>query len=239
MDKFLDMGSIALRSLFSVITLFIISRVIGPRQISQLTFYDYIVGITIGSVAATAVDSGIPFSSIVISMVVFGLFTELIELLTNKSFYLRSIFSGKPTIIIYKGKIIKKAMKKHKYDISDLLQQCRLNGYFDIADIEYAIMETNGQISILPKAEQRPVVAKDVNAVGKNQQLKYSIIIDGKILTKNLLTCGKDEAWLYQKLTEQNINDLSEVLFACWNKDDDTVTTFLQNEVLPEKDECL
>ena len=223
---------VLLRSAVAVVVLFIISRITGERQISQLTFYDYIVGITIGSIAAMAVETDISIWLIIASMIIFGGFTILLALLTNKSIVLRRWLTGKPTVMIYNGKIIKKSLKKHHYDINDLLLECRLKGYFDISQIQCAVMETNGEMSVLPKAEYHPLTPSDVKQPVKAEYLLYNLIIDGKIMTRNLKAYGKDEKWLKSMLKKQNVGKVSDVLL-CVGDNSDNISVFKEEEKLP------
>ena len=227
-----DIWVITYRSLIAVLVLFIISRLIGPRQISELTFYDYIVGISIGSIAAMAVERNINMVDMAVSMVVFGGFAVLFAFLTTKSMTLRKMFSGKPSIMIYNGKIIEKALKKNNYDINDLLLNCRLQGYFKYEDIAFAVLETNGQLSIMPKADKAPLTPYDMALKPEKSALEYNLIIDGNIMSDNLKSYGKDEQWLKTQLKEQNVKNIGEVLLGVGDGND-KLTVFLKSEVLP------
>lgn len=227
-----DILVITYRSLIAVLVLFIISRLTGPRQISELTFYDYIVGISIGSIAAMAVERNINMVDMAVSMVVFGGFAVLFAFLTTKSMTLRKMFSGKPSIMIYNGKIIEKALKKNNYDINDLLLNCRLQGYFKYEDIAFAVLETNGQLSIMPKADKAPLTPYDMALKPEKSALEYNLIIDGNIMSDNLKSYGKDEQWLKTQLKEQNVKNVGEVLLGVGDGND-KLTVFLKSEVLP------
>ncbi len=227
-----DIWVITYRSLIAVLVLFIISRLTGPRQISELTFYDYIVGISIGSIAAMAVERNINMVDMAVSMVVFGGFAVLFAFLTTKSMTLRKMFSGKPSIMIYNGKIIEKALKKNNYDINDLLLNCRLQGYFKYEDIAFAVLETNGQLSIMPKADKAPLTPYDMALKPEKSALEYNLIIDGNIMSDNLKSYGKDEQWLKTQLKEQNVKNVGEVLLGVGDGND-KLTVFLKSEVLP------
>ena len=227
-----DIWVITYRSLIAVLVLFIISRLTGPRQISELTFYDYIVGISIGSIAAMAVERNINRVDMAVSMVVFGGFAVLFAFLTTKSMTMRKMFSGKPSIMIYNGKIIEKALKKNNYDINDLLLNCRLQGYFKYEDIAFAVLETNGQLSIMPKADKAPLTPYDMALKPEKSALEYNLIIDGNIMSDNLKSYGKDEQWLKTQLKEQNVKNVGEVLLGVGDGND-KLTVFLKSEVLP------
>ena len=226
---------IVYRSVSAVVVLFLISRLMGSRQISQLTFYDYIVGISIGSIAAMAVEEDIDLVDMAVSMLVFGGFAILLSFLTDKSIILRRGLTGKPSILIYNGKIIEHSLKKNKYDINDLLLNCREKGYFKTEEIAFAILESNGQISIMPKGENAPATLKDLNVPAEHSALEYNLIIDGKVLKKNLKCYGKDEQWLKKKLKAQNVNNEEEVLLATGD-DNDNLKVYLKGETLPHND---
>lgn len=202
-----EIGMVIIRSIVSLTTLFIVTKMLGKKQISQLTLFDYVIGISIGNFAAEiTINIETQFINGIIAMLMFGTIAYIISILTMKSITLRRFFMGTPTTIIQKGKIIQENLKKLKFDINELLEQCRTNGYFDISQIEYAIMETNGTLSILPKDEYNPATKKDLNIKIKNQSLLANIIIDGKIMKKNLNNMNKDEKWLEQKLKEKGKN---------------------------------
>lgn len=232
MEFLTDLGGMVLRSVLAVLVLFIISRVSGPRQISQLTYYDYIVGISIGSIAATAVEREISLWDMIIAMVIFGGFAFLFSYSTSKSMFLRRLFSGKPSILIYNGKIIEKQMKKNHYDVNDLLLNCRVKGYFKLEDIAFAILEDNGELSVMPKADKAPLTPYDMAMKPEKSGLEYNLIIDGSILYENLKYYGKDEQWLKSELNKQKISNENEVLLATGDLNNN-LKVYLKNECLP------
>lgn len=121
---------------------------------------------------------------------------------------------GVPTILIEHGELLIDGLKKVKFDINELLEECRINGYFDISEIEYAIMETNGTVSILPKGEYKPVTMKDMNLKATKQGLCANVIIDGKIMKNNLENIHKDENWLEKKLKIKGYKKLDDIMLA-------------------------
>lgn len=223
---------VALRSVIAVIVLFIISRLTGPRQISQLTFYDYIVGISIGSIAAMAVEKSISIIDMAVSMIVFGGFAIAFAYSTSKSMFLRKAFSGKPSIMIYNGKIIESALKKNNFDINDLVLNCRNKGYFNLEEIAFAILESNGQLSIMPKSQNAPLTPKDMAIPTEQSALEYNLIIDGVILEKNLKSYGKDEQWINAQLKSQGVKSARQVLLATGDNNNN-LRIYLKSEVLP------
>ena len=152
------------RSLMSLIVLFLATKLIGKKQVSELSLFDYVIGISIGNFTAEmTMNLDGQYINGVVALMTFGVIAYLISLVTMKSIRLRRFFIGVPTIIIQNGKIIEKAMRHVMIDINDLLEQCRINGYYDLTQIEYAIMEANGKISIMPKADYRPLTPNDMN----------------------------------------------------------------------------
>ena len=206
---FVEIGEVVIRSLFSLISLFIVTKMLGKKQVSQLSLFDYVIGISIGNFAAEiSINTELPYINGVVAVLVFGIVAYLISILTMKSIILRRFFMGTPTTLIENGKIIYNNLQKLKLDINDLLEQCRSKNYFDISKIDYAVMETNGQISILVKNEYLPVNRKDMNLKELKQGLVSNVIIDGKIMNKN-------EEWLYKNLRVQGYNRISDIVLAC------------------------
>jgi uncharacterized membrane protein YcaP (DUF421 family) len=201
------------RSVVSVVALFIFAKIMGTKQISQLTFYDYIIGISIGSAAAAmAVDHQISYIGGIIAIATYAAFATLISISTTKSITLRRIFTGTPYIIVNKGQIVYDNLKKSKLDTNDFLLQARAQGYFDLSQIEYAILESSGKISFMLKSENRPVTPIDMALSPPQEKLMADVIIDSKIMYQNLSTIGKDEKWLSSKLVSLNKNIKNIVL---------------------------
>lgn len=197
----LETLSIIPRSLLSLLALFLVTKLIGKKQVSELSLFDYVIGISIGNFSAEMVmNFDVNFMNGIIAIITFGVVAWLVSVGTLHSIVLRRIFMGTPTILIQNGNIIEKNLRKTLIDINDLLEQCRTNGNFDVSEIEFAIMEANGKISILPKKENSPLTVKDMNLkLGKNG-LCSNVIIDGKIMKNNLKNIGKDQEWLLKEL---------------------------------------
>lgn len=203
---------ILFRSTISLITLFLIAKLLGKKQVSQLSLFDYVIGISIGNFAAEmTINLESNFLNGTIAVIYFGLIAYLVSILTMKSIRLRRYFMGTPTILIENGNIIKSNLKKVKFDINDMLEECRGNGYFDVNEIAYAIMEANGKLSILPKSSYQNTIKKDLNIKDEKVGLCSNVIIDGKVMKKNLKNINKDEQWLKEELRKQN-KKLEEVL---------------------------
>lgn len=219
-DFFWDIGDIALRSVLSISFLFIITRLMGKKQISQLTFFDYIIGISLGSIAATmAASTDIPYTHTLTAMAVYTIIALTISIVTNKSIIARRFFTGKTFLLIDKGKILEKNLSKVKYDVNDLLAQARNAGYFNIADVYYALLETNGKISFMPVSDKQPATIGDLNITKPQDRLTATVIIDGVVMLHNLNSIGLNQDWLDNKLTKQKVHSIKAVILATVDTD--------------------
>lgn len=215
---FLDMGGIAIKSLVAAVTLFILARIMGKKQISQLTYFDYVVGISIGSVAAMlSLDRSISYAEGITSMVVWAAFPILFSFISAKSMRGRKLLDGTPTILIQNGKIIEKNLAKAKFTINDLLEELRIKDAFNIADVEFALLETSGKISVLKKSPKQSGGNSDLEAPINNQSLCANVIIDGKIMVKSLSLLKINETWLMNELEKNNIHTVKDVLLASYD----------------------
>jgi len=213
------------RTFLSALTLFLLAKAMGRKQIGELNTFDYIIGITIGSIASEmTVNSDVSLINCVVAMTVFSLIGILISYGTTKSMFLRRFFTGCPIILIDNGKIIEKGLNKARFDINDLLQECRINGYFDISEIAYAMMEANGRISFLLKSKYTPATLSDMKIKASKKGLCANLIIDGNIMMEHLKNINKDSAWLLTRLENMGYSDYSNILLAsCDTKEQITV----------------
>lgn len=224
------------RGFISLVTLFLITKLLGKKQVSQLSLFDYVIGISIGNFAAEItinLDADLIYG--VVSVLEFGLIAYLISILTMKSIHLRRYFMGIPTVLIDKGEILEKGLKKVHFDINDLLEECRSSGYFDISEVEYAIMEGNGKLSIMPKAAYKPVTMKDLQLKQQTQGLCANVVIDGTIMVHNLENMNKTEKWLRQQLKVQGYQELSDIMLATLDNQE-KVTVYEKNKDKTTKD---
>ncbi len=199
-----EIGIVIIRSIISLTVLFGVTKLLGKKQVSQLSLFDYVIGISIGNFAAEiTINMDAKLMDGLTAMIVFGTIAYLVSIVTMKSIKLRRFFMGVPTPLIQDGKIIEENLKKVKFDINDLLEECRSKNYFDINYIKYAILESKGTLSILPKGEYKPITIKDMNLKPEKQGLVANIIIDKKIMKENLKNMSKDEKWLAQQLKEK------------------------------------
>lgn len=216
----MDLIQVLWESLASILVLFILTKIMGQRQMSQMSMFDYICGISIGSIAAeaaTAVDNEVP--GYLLAMIIFALVTVAISFFTCKSLKMREFVNGKPIILYENNKIYEKNLLTAKVDINEFLTQCRTQGYFDLNDIETAILETNGQLSILPKAEQKPLTPEDMQLTVSPDKPAVNVILDGRVLAGNLKTTGNDDVWLKRQLEMQKINRVEDIFLAFCDAD--------------------
>lgn len=223
----------ALQSFISVSVLFVLTRIMGKKQISQLTFFDYVAGISIGSIAAEfSINDTIGYTKGITGIIVYALFPIILSYISLKSYLGRKILDGIPTILIQNGKIIEDGLKKTRMNVNDLLEECRLKNVFNIADIESAILETSGKLSIQLKSTNQPLTLKDMNIPAQYKGLSVNLILDGKILHDNLRIIGKDINWLNTELHRQGIKSYSDVLLAYLDSSD-VLNTYLKNNKSP------
>lgn len=209
-----ELGVVISRALMSLVALFIVTKLIGKKQVSELSLFDYVIGISIGNFAAEmTINTDSPEINGIIAVFIFGLIAYLVSIATMKSIILRRFFIGTPTILIQKGKILEKNLKRSKMDVNDLLEQIRIGGYFNLDEVDYAIMEANGKVSIFPKGENKPATLKDLKLKVEKQSLCSNVIIDGKIMHGNLENMHKDENWLIKQLKVKG-KKLDEILLA-------------------------
>jgi len=213
--NFNELLNVTFRAVASLITLFLVTKVLGKKQVSQLSLFDYVIGISIGNFAAE-MTINLESNEIngILAVVIFGVFAYLVSYLTMKSIRLRRFFIGTPTIMIQNGKILEENLKKVKFDINDMLEEVREAGYFDLSQVEYAVLEANGELSILPKPEYRPLTPNDMNIKVDKEGLCSNVIIDGKIMKNNLKNINKEEKWLIKQLKVKGYSDISKILLA-------------------------
>ncbi len=209
---------IILTALFSIIELFILTKLMGKRQISELNFFDYVCGITIGSIAGEMATHPIDEAfAPAVSMAIYAVFGIIIAYASDKSLKLRGFFQSKPITLFNNGKILEDNLKKSRIDINELLMQCRINGYFNIDDLQTIILESNGNMSFLPKSDNRPLNPQDINLHPQDERVFIPLIIDGKVMDENLKKCGKDIIWLKNELKAKNNGKIAKTLLAAWD----------------------
>lgn len=205
---------LCLTALGSFGALFLSAKLIGHKQIAQLDFFDYITGITIGSIAAEmATDLEAPWKSMT-AMLIYGGVTVLLSVVSNRFPRTRKYLNGTPTILMDHGKLYRENLKKAKLDLSEFMVMCRQQGYFDLSNIQTAVFEYNGKLTILPVSSQRPATPNDLNLAPEQELLFTELIMDGRILEDNLKRMGLDLAWLTKQLEQSHIHGAEDVFLA-------------------------
>lgn len=221
----MEVLNVILASLFSAAALFLIAKIIGHKQVAQLEFFDYITGITIGSIAAelaTTLDK--PWWKPTIAMLVFGAVTVCLSLLTRILPRTRKFINGTPTIVLNNGKLYRENMKKAKLELSEFLLLCRQEGYFNLNDIQTAVFEYNGKLSILPVSNKRPLNPEDMKLAPKPEHIGTEIIMDGKILGENLKRKGLSVEWLKKEIENHGYKHAKEIFLGiCYDNNELTL----------------
>jgi len=224
----MDFLKVILTSLLSAGALFIIAKIIGHKQMSQLDFFDYITGITIGSIAAElATELEQPWKPL-IAMAIYGGVTFLLAVVTSKFPKSRKYINGTPTIIMNNGKLYRNNLKKAKLDLSEFLVMCRQEGYFNLNDIQTAIFEYNGRLTILPRSNKRPIEPSDVGLSPTDEHICTEVIMDGLILDENLKRMGLEKNWLEKQLKEYGYHNAKEIFLGIC--DNNNQLTFFESE---------
>lgn len=223
------------KGIVSILVLFLFTKLMGRKQVSQLNMFDYIIGITIGSIASEmTMAKNISFVEGTLGIGIYAMSAFLISEWTMRSITARRLIVGTPCIIVQRGKLLEKSLKKSKIDLNDLLQEARNAGYFDISEIEYAIMEANGRISFLPKSKYAPLTPDDMKIKTKFKGVSVNLIIDGKIMFKHLKQIKHDERWLLKRLENEGYKNISDLLLVICDSDE-KLTIYERNIELLEE----
>lgn len=223
-------------SLGSILAIFILTKLMGYRQMSQMSMFDYIIGITIGSIAAemaTSLEKN--FIQPLTAMIVYAVAALTLAFITSKSIKARRVIEGEPLVLLSHGELYRCNLKKAKMDVTEFLAQCRVNGYFDVSKLECAILEENGKISFLPKVEDRPLTPSDMQITPAQDYMVANVILDGKVMEENLRHMGKDEKWLHGQITALGAKQEEDVLLATCDRSD-KVTVYLKKNKKGSKD---
>lgn len=206
--------TVLITSVVSLVLLFMLCKLMGNKQISQLSMFDYIIGISIGSIAANLATELENPALPMLAMVVYALIAVSISLISAKSVAFRKVVKGCPTLLMDSGILYRENMRTARFDVMDFLTLCRISGYFDIADLQTAILEENGTVSFLPKADARPLEPRDVQQYPDQERVCYNVILDGKPLLRTLHALGRDETWLYERMLEYGYRNCSDIYLA-------------------------
>ena len=222
----MELIKVILTALLSVAALFIITKMMGHKQVAQLDFFDYVCGITIGSIGAElATELEKPYKPL-IALVIYGLVSLGLNLLAHKLPRTRKYINGTPSILMNDGKLYRANLKKAKLDLSEFMLLCREQGYFDLTEIQTAVFEHNGKLSILPKAASRPATPADLRVTATQTHIGIEVIMDGCVMTENLARLGVDRQWLNEKLCLQGYPSADEILLAVYTPEQDKLTLY-------------
>lgn len=227
---------VVLRSMLSLTVLFFLTKMLGKKQVSQLSVFDYVIGISMGSIASEmTVNLEASYIDGITAMAIYALMAYSISLLTMKKVRLRKFFTGSPVVLIQKGKISTEGLRKSLLDINDLLSECRLAGHFDIAEIEFAVMEPGGKVSFLSKNYAANIKGEDIDVDKQEPGLMGNVIIDGRIIDQNIRNMGKTAEWVANKLKKQGVKDLNKIVLATLDQND-KITIYKKDEKMKIED---
>ena len=212
-----QIGLTVLTALLSVAVMFLLTKLMGTKQVSQMTMFDYVTGITVGSIAAELATELEEPAKPLTAMVVYGLVAVLISIITCKSLKLRAWITGKPLVLLENGVIYRENLKKAKLDLNEFLTYCRIGGWFDLSQLQTAVLEHNGSVSFLPKEKDRPATPTDLDLSPKQSNLQTPFIMDGQLLRDNIHQAGKEEVWVRRSLLGQGYQNEREVFLAVWD----------------------
>lgn len=213
-DVFVEIRQVVLTSLLSLVVMFVFTRIGGKRQIAQMSPFDYLNAVTVGSIGAELATDLEQWWRPLSALIIYILATWLVHYTACKSNAMRCFWSGRSLILMDGGVISKTALQRAAIDVNEFLGQARIAGYFDPNEIETAILETSGQISFLPKSLNRPLTPEDMQLHPDVAGIWYDLIIDGQLMQDNLKAAGRDERWLDAQLHTQGIGQRSEVFYA-------------------------
>ena len=200
MDILRSLGGTALTTLLSLIVMFLLTKLMGSKQVSQMTLFDYVVGITIGSIAAELATELEDPERPLLAMVLWGLAAWGISVLGNKSLRARAFLSGKPLVLLDQGVIRRDNLKRARLDLNEFLTYCRIAGYFDLSEIQTAVLEHNGSVSFLPRETDRPATPADLGLRPEQSRLPVPFVMDGRLLPENIASAGKEPSWVHRAL---------------------------------------
>lgn len=206
---------VIIRSIITFFVLLLFVRLMGKQQVAQLTFFDYVVGITIGSIASTlSVQVNESLLSTLAGLATWAVLAILLAYLSMHNVKLRKLVDGEPTLVIENGKILENNLNQIRIPIEHLLSELRTMGVFNISDVQSALFEPGGKISVQKKFQKQPVTPSDLNISPQYDGLPTNLILDGVLLKDSLRSLNLTKAWLHHQLKKQNINDVNEVSLA-------------------------
>jgi uncharacterized membrane protein YcaP (DUF421 family) len=208
-----------LKSISAYVILLVLGRLMGRKMISRITFFDFLIGVTLGALAVRmSLGNENSMLMTIISALVITSMALITDQLNIKSYLFRKIEEGEPIILIQKGKLLYERLSKAKISISKLLMLLRQKDVFDIEDVDYAIFENDGHLTVLLKPEKLPANAGAMKISNPENKLSVDLIVDGKIISDNLKFSGHTHEWLLQQLQNQGFNRPDQVFYASVNK---------------------
>ncbi|EJP6472515.1 DUF421 domain-containing protein [Clostridium sp. FAM 1755] len=209
---------VLIRTIILYLLVILSMRLMGKKQIGELEPFELAITIMISELASLPMqDSRIPLLHGIVPILTLLILQNILSLIQLKSEKIRSLINGEPSLLIEDGKINFDELKNQRFNINDMMEELRLQGYYDLENIEYAILETSGQLSIIPKTEESPVTKKDLFLQTTQEKLPITLILDGKVNKKNLKLIKRDEDWLKNQLKKDNIKSYDELLIAILN----------------------
>ena len=196
-----------IRAIILYIVVLVVMRLMGKREIGQLQPFELAISIMIADLASVPMSElGIPLSNGIVPILALLVMYMFISILNMKSVNFRKIMSGKPAILIYRGRIDEKVLRKESITINELQERLRVDNIFNLGDVEYAILETNGELTVIQKPEKRALTPQDLNISPDYEGIPYDLVVEGKVMYENLKTIGKDEIWLEKQLKKFDAN---------------------------------
>jgi len=224
---------VVVRTLLLYTLVIVALRLMGKREVGQLQPFELVVILMISELAAIPSENvAVPLLSGVIPILTLLFASLMLALISLKSENARAIICGTPSILIERGKILEHELRKNRYNLSDLLEELRLKNIPNISDVEFAVLETNGQVSVFPKSQKRPTIPADFHIKTSYEGLPLTLIMDGTLNSQNLQQSNKDHTWLKKELKKQKIDQIEDVFLASL---DSSGTLFAQAKSRPSK----
>lgn len=210
----MEIIKVIITSVVSLVVLFLLTKLVGNKQLSELNMFDYIVSITIGSIAAEMATELENPEQPLTAMIVYAVISFAVSVLCSKCLPIRRLVFGHSVILMQNGKLYRDNFKRSRLDLNEFLMQCRLNGFYDLSAVDTAVMEASGKISFMPYSGKRPATPEDLKIVPNAEKLFYNVIMDGAVLKENLRSSGKDENWLKNELKAQGFKSTNRIYLA-------------------------
>lgn len=228
---------VVVRVIFSFFTLLIFTRVLGKQEVGQLTFFDYINGITIGSIAANlATDLSATTWGHWVGLTGYAFLTMILQVISMKNRYIGKVLEGEPTVVVKGGKILEDNLKKMRIEIGELMMLLRQRGVFNITDVEFALIEVNGKLSVLPKSQYLPVTPSDLRIPTHKGGIATELIQEGQLITQNLQQKNVTKEWVEEQLKQQGIHQIEDVFYALYLPNGTLYVDLYEEQIGEEED---